>query len=194
MAIVLDRITKLVLATGVSDVTIQDLYNAITDFQDEPGNLDLKQIARASGKQSLRAGLTVGITLEMLDGWRITFDPAAVTSPQVFVLKRIISGNLAESSPGVLPILGQANINIVIVQDTSAAGIATGSGLDSGQDARLTLIEKLLRNRLETNPTTGVMTLFDDDDSVLLTTPISEDVGEAQPYQGKGLDRRNRLT
>lgn len=193
MAIALDRIAKLVNVTAVSDVTIQDLYNAITNFQDEPGNLDLPRIARASGKQSLRAGVTVGITLEMLDGWRITFDPGPVTSPQTFPLRRIIGGNIAEAA-GTLPILGQANINIVVVQDTSAAGIATGSGLDSGQDARLTLIEKLLRNRLETNPTTGIMTLFDDDDSVLLTSPISEDVLEAQAYQGKGLDRRNRLT
>lgn len=194
MAIALDRVLKLVNVTAVSDVTIQDLYNAITDFQDEPGNLDLDRIARATGKQSLRIGRTVGITLEMLDGWRITFDAGPVTSPQVFALRRILDGNLAEASPGVLPILGQANINIVVIQDTSAAGIVTGSGLDVGQAASLTLIEKLLRNRLETDPTTGIMTLYDNDDSVLLTGPISEDIAELQAYRGQGLDRRNRLT
>ena len=59
---------------------------------------------------------------------------------------------------------------------------------------RVILLEKLQRNRLETNPSTGLMTLYDDDSvTPLLTTNIYEDVAAAQPYQGTGAERRDRL-
>jgi hypothetical protein len=57
------------------------------------------------------------------------------------------------------------------------------------------LARKLSQNRLETDPVTGIMTLYDDDDvTVLLTGQLYEDVLAAQTYRGQGAERRERLT
>lgn len=56
-------------------------------------------------------------------------------------------------------------------------------------------MRKLLQNRMETDPITGVMTIYDDDDvTVLLSGNIYEDVLASQIYRGRGMERRNRLT
>ncbi len=61
--------------------------------------------------------------------------------------------------------------------------------------AQLQIMSKIMRNRMETNPITGVMTVYDDDDvTVLLTGNIYEDVLAGQIYRGRGMERRNRLT
>lgn len=65
-------------------------------------------------------------------------------------------------------------------------------GLIEGIDARL--VRMIQTNRLETNPTTGVLTIYDDNDSVLLTAQLYEDVAGSQTYQGQGAERRNKLT
>ncbi len=60
--------------------------------------------------------------------------------------------------------------------------------------AELNILAKIMRNRMETNPTTGIMTVYDDDDvTVLLTGNIYEDVLASQIYRGRGMERRNRL-
>lgn len=56
-------------------VTIQDLINQIREYEDELINMDHPKIIDASGKQDLGGGVLVGITLEMLDNWRVQFEP-----------------------------------------------------------------------------------------------------------------------
>jgi len=47
-------------------------------------------------------------------------------------------------------------------------------------------------NRLETDPLTGVVTLYDDDGATPLeTADLFEDVAGAQPYRGSGAERRD---
>jgi hypothetical protein len=96
----------------------------------------------------------------------------------------------------------------LILEATVTAGtiVARGIGklLDSSVGAtvvdelvdarRLTLIEKIQRNRLETDPTAGTLTIYDDDGvTPLVTSTIYEDVAGTQTYRGQGVDRRNRL-
>ena len=72
------------------------------------------------------------------------------------------------------------------------------SGLTATESAQLGEIDtlrKLMMNGMETNPTTGILTIYDDDDvSVFLQGNIYEDVLAAQLYRGQGIERRNRLT
>lgn len=59
------------------------------------------------------------------------------------------------------------------------------------------LIRKLLQNRTHTDPDTGVMTVFDDDDvTPLLTATLWQDVAAAERYAPTStrIDRRDRLT
>jgi hypothetical protein len=78
-------------------------------------------------------------------------------------------------------------------KDTYAGGATIVNELVEGDIFQI--ISKIMKNRIETNPVTGVMTVFDDDDvTVLLTGNIYEDVLAAQIYRGRGIERRNRLT
>jgi hypothetical protein len=76
-----------------------------------------------------------------------------------------------------------------------AGGGGGGGGLTVSQDARLTRIEKILRNKLVTDPATGTMRLYDDDGTtLLLEADVFQDAAGTQPYQGQGAERRERLT
>jgi hypothetical protein len=110
-----------------------------------------------------------------------------------------IDGNLfprATNLPTFIPSLGAFTVMVRLsVSSRAIAVTAGGGGLTSTQDARLLLIEKLLRNKLITNPATGTMTLYDDDGStVLLSGNIFEDAAGGTPYAGNGAERRERLT
>lgn len=82
---------------------------------------------------------------------------------------------------------------VAFFEDESVgATIDTSALLDT---EAVQIMTKIMRNRMETNPTTGVMTVYDDDNTtVLLTGNIYEDVLMAQLYRGQGMERRNRLT
>lgn len=57
------------------------------------------------------------------------------------------------------------------------------------------VIRKVLTNRMETDPATGIMTLYDDDGTVLYTGDIFENIeSPLQPYRGQGMERRDKLT
>lgn len=58
------------------------------------------------------------------------------------------------------------------------------------------LVRKLLQNRTHTDPETGLMTVYDDDDETpLLTAHLYEDVAGTEPYatHSARIDRRDRL-
>lgn len=56
-------------------------------------------------------------------------------------------------------------------------------------------IEKLLLNRTHTDPVTGVMTIYDDDDTtVLYTANIWENVAGTTAYSGTAINRKDRFT
>jgi hypothetical protein len=79
----------------------------------------------------------------------------------------------------------------------TALGLATAD-LDSQLAAELaqaTLARKILKNRTETDPATGIMTVYDDDGTTpLYTANIFTDVAGATAYDGTaGVNRRNAL-
>ncbi|KKN45879.1 hypothetical protein LCGC14_0678740 [marine sediment metagenome] len=59
--------------------------------------------------------------------------------------------------------------------------------------AKLRLMEQILRNKIVTDPVTGIMTLYDDAGGVLLTAQLYEETGTGQAYRGQGAERRERL-
>jgi hypothetical protein len=61
--------------------------------------------------------------------------------------------------------------------------------------ARLLLAEKILRNKLITDPVLGTITIYDDDGATpLLSAALWEDADGTQPYRRQGSERRDRLT
>lgn len=58
----------------------------------------------------------------------------------------------------------------------------------------LKIVRQILQNKTITDPSTGIMTVYDDDNStVLLQANVFEDTAGGTPYQGTGADRRDRL-
>lgn len=71
----------------------------------------------------------------------------------------------------------------------------TGFYADVVAATHVELMRKIAVNKQITDPTTGVMTVYDDDDvTPLLEAQMYEDAAETQPYRGRGAEVRERLT
>lgn len=69
-----DKVNRIIkVAAPDTEVTIQQLINAVRDWEDEPCNMEVTKVADASGKDVLGGGLAVGITLKLLN-WKVKFE------------------------------------------------------------------------------------------------------------------------
>jgi hypothetical protein len=92
MAIVFHKDERVILIEAPdSNITIQELVDAIRAYEKTDEGVVLPQIANASGKEDLGGGVLVGITLELLDNWRVQFE--ARPGPETIAC-RISGGNL----------------------------------------------------------------------------------------------------
>lgn len=108
-----------------TEITIQELLNDIRNTEDNLANLDDDIIAVASGKQDLGGGVSVGITLELINDWKLAFEARAGPS---YELMRVNGGNLiGRDLTGniVFPISPTAFTSVVIAQSSSATIIST---------------------------------------------------------------------
>lgn len=117
----------------------------------------------------------LGLALTTLTGAGV-FDAAAVAKGSMGAVISLVASQ-AELSPDAVA----ASVKASLLDTTLATD----------------LIRKLLQNRTHTDPDTGVMTVFDDDDETpLLTAHVYEDVDGTEPYAvtSNRIDRRDRLT
>ena len=56
------------------------------------------------------------------------------------------------------------------------------------------LITQILKNKMITDPSTGIMTVYDDAGGILLQAQLYEDAAGMQTYRGQGSERREKLT
>lgn len=124
-----------------TSVTIQDLVNQIRDWEDELTNMDYSKVCDAFGKQDLGGGSFVGITLVLLDGWRLSFEARAGPSTEVMTVS---GGNLIgedELGNQQNPIYPTAYTQVVIAQSSSPTIITPPEDLNM-----LYLVESLRGN------------------------------------------------
>ena len=128
-------------------------------------------------------------TKTLITGIGNTYDTSDVYKIWNIVQCRAGGGNLTavdNLQAAIAAILPTAFTQVIIE-------LASGSTLVEAGD--LTVLRKLMQNRMETDPVTGVLTVYDDDDATpFLTGNIYEDVLATQLYRGRGMERRNRLT
>src|SRR3989304_9047488 len=75
MALVFDKPPKVITVPKPQRaLTIQDLHNEIRLFEEKNHNLEVADVVRSSGKQDLGGGIQVGITLELINDWRLAFE------------------------------------------------------------------------------------------------------------------------
>ena len=105
--------TVTVLAPDTS-VTVQELVDAIADYADEPAYLDLDMMATWDGKADLGGGEFTGITLTMINDWRIQFE---ARGGPTYESCQVSGGNLvAVNSYGNNPIKPTAYTQVQIRQ------------------------------------------------------------------------------
>jgi hypothetical protein len=114
-------------------------------------------------------------------------DDTLVDTAALIVLGQDILWPVSQMSPVV---------NLIIPKLNSMDGKLNTIDSEVGAlDTRQILIEKILRNKTETDPVTGIMTVYDDDNvTPLLTANLYDDIAGTTLYNGAGADRRNRLT
>jgi len=136
MALVFDEINRtIIIEVPQTEVTIQNLINAIRDWEGELINLDQASPANASGKQDLGSDVQVGITLELTNNWRIQFEDR---SGPDYVSCRISGGNLvATNDYDNNPIKASAFTQIYIAQSSSATAIEAGGVLTDEEHNQL---------------------------------------------------------
>jgi len=101
-----------------TQVTIQDLVNQIRDYEDELDALDIPKMCDAFGKQDLGGGVLVGITLILLDDWRIQFEARPGLE---YISVSVSGGNLvAENIYSNNPIKPSAFTQVSVTSSSSA--------------------------------------------------------------------------
>lgn len=122
------------------------------------------------------AGVTFARTIEILPPYSIEFEDGAYTV------------RLSGSNNNIFDVE-----NGVLVQNQVQVISANSAGLVKVESGDFTLLRKLLTNKKVTDPSTGMLTVYDDDGSVLLQAAIYEDATGTQPYRGRGLERQEKL-
>jgi hypothetical protein len=125
----------------------------------------------------------------MLNRWQIRPDEADHTLT--------VSGDLFTDPAGLdifVPTVGGFTVLVTLVLSTLTRVVNTGSGLTAAEQARLILIEQILRNKILVDRVTGKLRIRNDaDTSDILEALIFEDVAGLQAYRGQGIERRERL-
>jgi len=172
-------------AAGNNSLNLDEIYSEWKEWVKIGDNAKHPQAFRQVGGDPLTATSSLGTTFFLLNSWKMR---PAEEDHQLTVV-----GNLFTDPEGESPYVttvGSFTVNInsevsAIFQVDSLGAIELNSEL----------ARKFQQNRLETDPVTGVMTLYDDDDvTVLLSGQLYEDVAALQTYRGQGAERRNKLT
>lgn len=202
MALSYDFSAKLIHITSPQTAVLcQDLINDIRTAEADWIGITHDKIAIASGKDTLASGVTTAITINLQSTWQLDFYAGNYTAT-------IGGGNLVNALGDVVAyVVGGPQVELTL---SAAATIVNTGGTSptanqiadavwahsSGLSVttKLTLIEKILRNKTVTDPATGIMYIYDNDNTtVLIQANIYENTSGAQAYRGQGAERRDRL-
>lgn len=176
----------------VTTVTVADIYSRWKEWLIDGNAQYVEAFASSIGGDDLGGGvsLTGYFFLRNDLGWRITH---AEFDYQINMVGDLYPSDPA--TPFVIPTLDPFTVSFIFQRSASSfISVSDQSGLTPTESSALTLIEKLLRNRRETDPVTGQQRIYDDDNvTVLVEGDLWEDIAATQPYQGQGADRADRL-
>jgi len=105
---------------GVTDVDCSALYDACKLAQASEEGIIYDRIAKGSGLDTLGPGVQVGITVELLGSWQLSFTAGNYVA-------RVAGGNLI-GGPGDDPIAYSAGVQALLIQSANATVVNTGGG------------------------------------------------------------------
>ncbi len=158
---------------------LQYLINQVRYAEEtlNPG-IQYNKISDAFGKQDLGGGVSVGLTVVLLDGWRVSFEPRS--GPDT-VSCRISGGNFVGEA-GANPVAPTAFTQVTISQSSSATIITPAS------DTNLVYLVEALRNSHAAFGTIFYWDPYGGSDTNNGTSPTSavKTFAQAQTLSGSG--------
>jgi len=176
--------------TLVDNITnAQEIYSEwkqfVADNAGSPstGNLGFPPAVRIVGGDPTSDVENLGITYFVTNGWRFK---AAEGHHRWQIVGNIFTDPAGQSIS--IPVDGPYTVNV----ENKVTNLLDGITL-IGENTTTT--RKILTNRTHTDPGTGRIEIYDDDDTtILLQGDLFEDVAATQPYRGQGADRRGKVT
>ena len=197
MAISIDWGTKVIfvpkadltpLGGNLYELDVNDFRLELKDIEDSVEGMAHPDTHRHNTEVTL-AGVTYARSIEIINGYTVEFEDDGTPAGHYVVSCVGANHNLADVkvANGTSLIIG--NSAGLIVSETGT------SGLTPDEAADLALLRKIHTNRFITDPGTGKLMVYDDDDTtVVLDADIFEDAAGATPYRGDGLERRDKGT
>ena len=108
---------------GVTDIEVIPLWAAIKAAQSSEEGIIHARLAIGSGLNTLAAGVTTGLTVELLGDWQICFPPGNYVA-------RVGSGNLI-GGPGGDPIAYSAGVQTLLIQSAASTVVTAGGSIPS---------------------------------------------------------------
>ena len=158
-----NKVDKTIIVPISDDtITIQEVYDQSQEWLAQPINFDVQAFISAGGKESLGGIFSVGITITLINDWRIKFEDRPGPT---WVRTYVTGGNLvAINSFGNDPIAPSNFTSVEIRQSTSPSIVESGvSGLTPDEAQRLKDLWQVL----------GL-----DSGNVLIVTPSSRVAGD----------------
>ncbi len=135
MSLSIDWINNQILINSPqTDLSCQDLINFIREQEDTEMGISHDNIVeptKASGKQALSGGVTVGITIELNSPWQLKFWEGSYVAT-------ITGGNLVGGLAGN-PVAYSTGVQVLVIQSAASTIVTnnTGSGLSTEEHDRL---------------------------------------------------------
>lgn len=203
MAISIDWGTKVItvpqadldyVSPGLYELDVDEFRLALKNLEDSEDGMSFPDTHRHNTEVTL-AGVTYARTVEIINGYTVTFEDGQYTVRCVGANHNI--GDVKNVNQVSLLVGNSAGLIVRV----SGSGVTEQDKTDiingvwsADEAAVIAVLQKLLRNRQETNAATGMMTVYDDDNvTPLFEAPVYEDVAGNTPYRGQGADRRDRL-
>jgi hypothetical protein len=162
------------------DLDVNALRLALKDIEDSDGMTYVD--THRHNTQVVLSGTTYARTFEVINGYTVEFEDGSYT-----VRCSGANHNLAD-----VKVIN--SVSLIIGNSAGLISVTSGSGLSTEQAETLALIAKLLKNKQITDPATGKLTVYDDDDTTILVQgDLYENVSGSQQYRGQGAERRDRL-
>ena len=181
---------------GVDALSVKnDIYSSWKEWVMLDQNAKFLPAFRTIGGDPVGGGQYAGDMYFLTNGWQIEVDHTVKVSGIVYHDDGLDPFVILEGG-GVTATVSNLAYSYS-TSGVSAADVANAvwnhsTALD--MNSKIAIVSKILRNKTITNPSTGVMTVFDDDGTtILFQANVFENVSGAQPYRGQGADRRDRL-
>lgn len=117
---------RIVIDSGVTDVDCATLYDASKLAQASEEGIIYDRIGKGTGLDQLGPGVQVGITVELLGSWQLSFAAGNY-------IAKVAGGNLI-GGPGGDPIAYSAGVQALLIQSANALVVSTsGSGATAAE-------------------------------------------------------------